>query len=142
MTLEYKIGQVLEDYKSAVRAKNADDLVALFSDDVRIFDVWDNWSLQGKAAWRRAVQQWFASLGDDTDVVDFDDVVVLGDGVLAAMSCVATYTAMSPEWKELRSMQNRVSLVLSRRNDRWEIVHQHSSVPIKGADMTPTLRQL
>ena len=38
------IGSVLEAYRDAVHAKDVDAFVAIFGDDVRVFDMWGTWS--------------------------------------------------------------------------------------------------
>jgi ketosteroid isomerase-like protein len=49
---EKPIIQVLDSYKAAVKAKDVDAFVALYDQDVRVFDLWGVWSYQGVEAWR------------------------------------------------------------------------------------------
>jgi ketosteroid isomerase-like protein len=57
------IRQVMEAYQAAVFAKDVDAIVALYDQDVRVFDLWSTWSYDGAEAWRGMVAGWFDSLG-------------------------------------------------------------------------------
>ena len=57
--------QMLDAYAAAVRAKDVDAFVALYADDVRNFDLWAEWSYDGKEALRGMVAEWFGSLPAD-----------------------------------------------------------------------------
>ena len=78
--LEHSITQVLEAYKSAVYARDADAFMRLYDPKVRVFDTWGIWSYEGAAAWRTAIEGWFSSLGTERVKVSFDDVDVLEAG--------------------------------------------------------------
>ncbi len=127
---EKHIQRALETYKSAVLAKNVETLMHLYDPDVRVFDTWGIWSYQGTAAWRVAVEGWFSSLRSDSCRVSFEDVQIIDAQGLAAMSAVATYTAISAQGREIRAMQNRISWVLKTSGHVLRIVHEHTSVPV------------
>ncbi len=125
------IEEMLEQYKAAAYAKDVDAFVALFDENVRVFDMWGRWSFDGAGEWRESVSEWFSSVGDDRIGVEFDDVqTVVGDGVSAA-SAFVTFRGLSPDGQELRSMNNRLSWVLRKTEEgEWKVVHEHSSAPI------------
>jgi uncharacterized protein (TIGR02246 family) len=125
------IEQMLEEYAESVRAKDVDRFVALYGDDVRVFDMWGRWSYDGTAAWREMAAEWFGSLGDDQVAVEFDDVqTVVGDEVAVAEAHV-TYKGLSAEGEELRAMNNRLTWALRKQPDGgWKVVHEHSSAPV------------
>ena len=54
--------EMLERYAAAVRAKDVDAFVELYADDVRTFDLWQEWTYDGKDALRGMVAEWFGSL--------------------------------------------------------------------------------
>lgn len=123
--------EMLAAYAAAVRAKDVDAFVGLYADDVRTFDLWSEWSYDGKDAFRGMVTEWFGSLaGDEIVEIEFDDVrTQSGDGV-AAVSAFTTFRALSTEGKELRSMNNRLTWVLRKDGDSsWKIAHEHTSAP-------------
>ena len=122
--------EMLARYAAAVRAKDLDEFVGLYADDVRTFDLWSVWSYDGKPALREMVAEWFGSLGTDVVAVEFDEVrSQIGDDV-AAVSAFTTFRGLSAEGEELRSMNNRLTWILRRESDgAWKIVHEHTSAP-------------
>jgi uncharacterized protein (TIGR02246 family) len=123
--------RMLEKYAAAVRAKDVDAFVGLYADDVRSFDLWSEWSYDGKGALRGMVTEWFGSLADDEVVaVRFDDVRTQAGPDVAAVSAFTTFAAESPDGSELRSMNNRLTWVLRKDDDgSWKIAHEHTSAP-------------
>ena len=136
--IEKQVQRVLETYKSAVLAKNAETFMHLYAPDARVFDMWGTWSYDGAAAWRVAVEGWFSSLANETCRVTFNDVQVVGDSGMAALSAIVTYTGISAEGHELRSMQNRISWVLRVSGHVLRIAHEHTSAPV-GFDDTKAI---
>lgn len=123
--------EVLAAYAAAVRAKDVDAFVSLYADDVRTFDLWSEWSYDGKDALRAMVAEWFGSLGDDEVVaVSFDEVRTQADSDVGAVSAFTTYAALAPDGTELRSMNNRLTWILRAGADgSWKIAHEHTSAP-------------
>jgi uncharacterized protein (TIGR02246 family) len=127
---EREMNEMLEAYAAAVRAKDVDAFVGLYSDDVRTFDLWSEWSYDGKAAFRAMVTEWFGSLGTDVVAVEFDEVRTQGGNDVGALSAFTTFKGLSAEGEELRSMNNRLTWVLQKGGDgAWKIVHEHTSAP-------------
>jgi uncharacterized protein (TIGR02246 family) len=123
--------EMLEAYTAAVHAKDVDAFVALYADDVRTFDLWSEWSYEGKGALRGMVAEWFGSLGTDVVAVEFDDVRTQGRHDVAAVSAFLTFRGLSAEGEELRSMNNRLTWVLEKDDDgAWKIAHEHTSAPV------------
>jgi ketosteroid isomerase-like protein len=133
--------RLLDTYKSAVLAKNADTFMHLYDPEVRVFDTWGIWSYEGAEAWRVAVEGWFSSLGSETVRVAFDDVKVAGEAGFASMSAFTRYTAISAQGEELRSMQNRISWVLKTRGHVLRVVHEHTSAPVGFEDAKAILKR-
>jgi uncharacterized protein (TIGR02246 family) len=123
--------EILAAYAAAVRAKDVDAFVGLYSDDVRTFDLWEQWTYDGKEALRAMVAEWFGSLPADEEVViRFDEVRTQAVLDVAAVSAFTTFAAVSPDGTELRSMNNRLTWVLRKDADgAWKIVHEHTSAP-------------
>ncbi|HEX4323703.1 MAG TPA: SgcJ/EcaC family oxidoreductase [Gaiellaceae bacterium] len=122
---------MLEKYAAAVRAKDVDSFLELYSDDVRTFDLWQEWTYDGKDALRGMVAEWFGSLPEDEVVaVRFDDVRTQPGPDVSALTAFTTFAAVSPDGTESRSMNNRLTWVLRKEADgSWKIVHEHSSAP-------------
>jgi uncharacterized protein (TIGR02246 family) len=123
--------EMLEAYAAAVRAKDVDAFVGLYADDVRTFDLWSEWSYDGKDALHAMVSEWFGSLADDEVVaVSFDDIRTQAGPDVGAVSAFTTFAAVAPDGTELRSMNNRLTWVLRKDGDgSWKIAHEHTSAP-------------
>jgi ketosteroid isomerase-like protein len=115
------VEELLDRYVAAVRAKDVDAFVALYSDDVVVFDMWGVPAYRGLGPWRATVEEWFSSLGDESVGVSFEDVEARGP--LAHM--LVRYAGISPEGEELRAMKNRMTWVV----EEGKVVHEHSSAP-------------
>ena len=129
MNEEQPVTQILEAYKAAVFAKDVDAFVALYDQDVRIFDMWGRWSYDGSEAWREMVTDWFGSLGTERVEVEFDDVQTTSTRDVVVAHAFVTYRGLSAEGEALRALQNRVTVVLRQKGGAWKIVHEHSSAP-------------
>jgi len=135
------IPPLLDAYRAAVLAKDVDAFVALYDEDVEVFDAWATWSHRGRAAWRAAVAGWFGALGAGRVAVDFEDVrSALAPG-LAVVHAFARYAEIDAAGARLRSMDNRFSAVLRQREGGWRIVHEHTSAPIAGDSMKAMLQR-
>jgi len=123
--------EMLEAYAAAVGAKDVDAFVDLYADDVRTFDLWRVWAYDGKPEFREMVREWFGSLPEDEVVeVEFDEIRAQSGDDVGGVSAYTTFQAVSPDGKELRSMNNRLTWVLRKDADgSWKIVHEHTSAP-------------
>ena len=98
------VAALLESYRDAVYAKDVEAFVAIFADDVRVFDMWGTWSHDGIDSWREMAVGWFGSLGDELVRVAFDEVqTTVGDDT-AVLSAFVTFAGLSADGEELRSM--------------------------------------
>jgi uncharacterized protein (TIGR02246 family) len=135
------VGELLERYKTAVFAKDTDAFMALYEPDARIFDMWVEWSYDGADSWRVMVTEWFSSLNADRDVVEFHDVRTTVSGDMAAVTAFVQFTAVSAGGKKLRSMHERLTWILSKKDRAWRIAHQHKSGPIDFKTMKVILQR-
>ena len=126
---ELAVRQMLNAYSAAIAAKDIHALTALYAEDVRVFDLWSVWVYEDREAWRGMGTEWFASLGEESVAVTWDDVRIIGQDDLAVMSAFVTYQGLSAAGEPLRAMQNRITQVLQRRDDGWLIIHEHTSAP-------------
>ena len=124
------IHRALEAYKAAVHAKDAAAFAALYGEHVQVFDMWGTWQYQGIAAWREMAAGWFGSLGSERVLVEFDEVEATLAPELAVGHAFVTFTAVSAEGVALRSLNNRLTIVMQRSAGVWKIVHEHTSAPV------------
>ena len=123
----------LAAYQAAVLAKDADAFVAIYAEDARIFELWGTWE-HDIASWREMAKGWFAFLGDQCSVVTAHDVRTQVSGDMAMLSASLTYAAIDAGGQPLRSLDNRLTWVLRQRGGRWQVVHEHTSVPLAHED--------
>jgi ketosteroid isomerase-like protein len=132
---EKMLAQIIDGYKAAVLTKDVEAFMRLYDPKVRVFDAWSVWSYDDAASWRRTVEGWFGSLGEERVQVSFDEVVVSEAGGSAIVSAIVTYASLAPDGSILRSMQNRLSWGIQKGTDGYRIVHEHTSMPIGFEDM-------
>ena len=135
------IAEALNGYKSAVYAKNLEAFAALYAQDIHVFDMWGQWSVQGIILWKEEARNWFGSLGSERVVVTIDDVSDYRSEGLVSGHATLTYSAISGEGQKLRSLQNRISMTVRQSEQGWKIVHQHTSAPIDFETMKPQLHR-
>ena len=125
------VDQFLSAYRAAVLAKDANAFAALYDEEVEVFDMWGSWSMQGLPAWRCMAEEWFASLGDETVLVDAQEVSCTETADLTLGTAILTYTARSAAGETLRSLSNRITVVLRRQRNGWCVIHEHTSAPVQ-----------
>lgn len=133
--------KALDAYADAVRRKDLEAFLALYADDVLLFDLWGTWSMRGIGAWRAAVSEWFSSLGDEYVVVRAEQAASTLAGDLAVGHAILTYTAFAADGRRRRSLDNRLTMALRRLDGAWKIVHEHTSAPIDHASAKAMLER-
>ena len=139
--LDPAISQLLAAYAAAVKAKDAAAFMRLYDPKARVFDAWGLWSYEGAAAWQRAVEGWFASLGTERVIVAFEGLQTTQAGDFALVSSFVSYTGLSAQGETLRALHNRLSWGLRMKGHQLRIVHEHSSAPIGFEDMKAILQR-
>jgi ketosteroid isomerase-like protein len=131
----------LTQYAQAVHEKNVVAFVSLYADDLHVFDMWNNWELRGIEAWRRMAEGWFGSLGDERVVVAAKDIEAVTGSELALGHATLTFTAVTVEGKELRSLDNRLTLAMWCTDADWKVFHEHTSAPIMHESMKGMIKR-
>jgi uncharacterized protein (TIGR02246 family) len=139
LDIEKTVAKLLETYSAALHAKDAGAFARLYDPKVRVFDAWGVWSYEGLEAWRRAVEAWLASLGTERVKVSFESVQTSGSPECAIVSAIVTYVGLSSEGRQLRAMQNRMTLGLKTSGHVLRIIHEHTSPPVGFEDMKAIL---
>ena len=139
--IEKSIARVLESYESAVGAKDIEAFMRLYDSNVRVFDAWGVWAYEGSAAWQRAIEGWFTSLGNERVKVSFEEVQTSAGRELTMVNAIVTYAGVSAQGQQLRTMQNRITWVLRTTGHALRIVHEHTSAPIGFNDSKAILQR-
>jgi ketosteroid isomerase-like protein len=122
--------RMLREYAASVLAKDLEAFIALYDRDLFVFDAWDVMWSEGIDAWRSMANDWFTSLGAERVVVEFEHERSGLSASLSYASAIVRFTAVSSTGESLRSLQNRMTVVLELRGNAWKVVHQHTSSPI------------
>jgi uncharacterized protein (TIGR02246 family) len=135
------IESLFETYKNSVFQKDVETFVSIFDEKVRIFDMWQRWSYDGLSDWREMVENWFDSLGENKDIVEFDGIQIQSTGEMAVATAFVKFTAVSEKGEELRYLENRLTWVIQKKANGWKIIHQHTSGPIDFQTMKVILQR-
>jgi uncharacterized protein (TIGR02246 family) len=136
-----ELNSLFETYKNAVFQKDVEAFASIYDENVRVFDMWQQWSLSGLAAWRAMAKDWFAGLGTDRDIVTFDDIQTEATGEMGTATAFVRFTAVSEKGEELRFLENRLTWVARKKGGAWKIIHQHTSGPINFNTMKVILQR-
>jgi ketosteroid isomerase-like protein len=140
---EWPIIQILSLYTQYVYDKNLEAYLGLYAEDAKIFDMWGpEWICPDSESWRASTEEWFQSLGNDRVEVDFEEVQVEQGFQMGFLSAFVKYSAISPEGKTLRSLENRFTCIIEPREGAWKITHQHTSGPINHPDLKGMLKRV
>lgn len=126
-TTESEIRQILADWTSALCAKNIDRLMAFYAPDVMLFDIKPPYQIKGAGAVRRVWEDCFPCFPDSFQIEDRDLTVHVSND-LAIVHRIFHFTG---EDKDHPAMQTwmRVTAVCKKHQGKWQIVHEHVSVP-------------
>jgi uncharacterized protein (TIGR02246 family) len=125
-----EVRRLLDEYAAAVLDKDVARFMRLYHEDLRVFDMWDSWSYEGRSRWREAVTAWFASLAGDRVDVEFDSVDIDIFGACAVADAFVTYSHLASDGSRDRAQTNRLTWVLVETAGRWSIRHEHTSAPV------------
>ena len=120
---------LFDDQAEAIRTKNVDRLMALYSPDILYFDVVPPLRYAGTAALRGRFQQWF-------DVYKGSLKVETRDFNMSASGDIAVAHWLSRVSGTLKTGQEagfwvRATSCCQRSHDRWLITHEHISLPVE-----------
>ena len=121
-----------DTYTQAVSSLEPSTLLALYSEDARVFDSMAPDEYADKAAWAEMVEEWLGGLREGTATVRDGQVIESDD--LAVLTGHVTYAGVLEDGEDVE-VECRITLVLEKVGDTWTIVHEHTSVPIDMEDM-------
>jgi uncharacterized protein (TIGR02246 family) len=111
----------------ALRERDIDRAMACYAPDVEVFHPVGGTEQSGADALRKAQEQWFATLAGpaDREVLDFrvriDESVAFSHALVRLRAPLVDGTALDTT--------ARVTTGYRAAGDRWQIVHEHTSVP-------------
>lgn len=136
-----RIEAVAAAYAAAVYAKDVDALLSLYAPDVFAFDMWGQWSYDGRDELAGMFREWLGSLGDERVQVDFTPEFSRSGDDWAIWCATVRYAGLAATGEELRYLENRCTWSLRREGGEWLIVHEHSSAPADFKSLKVSLRR-
>jgi ketosteroid isomerase-like protein len=125
-----KIQEFFTIYKQSAWSKDAESMIALYHNNVVIFDMWKQGYQTGLITWSDVIKDWFGSLGEEKVNVIFEMIDIHEGDNVGFGSALITFQAISIDNSIIRSMKNRITLGFMKERDEWKVVHQHTSAPI------------
>lgn len=138
---EQAILSIFDRYKTSVWDKDLDGFISLYTEDVCVFDLWEEWVYQGRSHFRDMVNGWFGGLGDERDAVEFSEIKISMSSELAVAHAFVRFAAKALDGTELRALENRLTWTLRLIDGDWKISHQHTSSPIDFTSMQVILNR-
>jgi uncharacterized protein (TIGR02246 family) len=118
----------IDSFQKAFQSKDINAVMAMYTSDVRAYDVVPPLQYVGNDAYRKDFEGFFAmSKGPLT--VDFSDVHIQTTGDLAMIECLQHIGATDQKGKKM-DFWSRVTTGLRKENGKWLDFHDHVSVPV------------
>ncbi|WP_052465936.1 YybH family protein [Mobilicoccus massiliensis] len=131
------IDTTVDGYCTAIANCDAEAVLALCADDIRVFDANGAWEYDGRNAWATRVREWLGNLSGQGECrLDSRRVTAAGD--LAVVEGLVYYVADMDG--ERVACTTRLTQAWRREGERWLLAHEHTSFPLDdetGAALPP-----
>lgn len=128
---EGRVRQVIDQWFSAVKAKDADKLSTLYADDAVVFPPTDELKLKGKSQVSKAVREWLDRFQGNIETNDQDIQICVGDDTAFAFM-ICNFRGKDADGKNI-DMTARATVGFELRQGKWLAVHEHASFPVDTA---------
>jgi ketosteroid isomerase-like protein len=123
-----EVRALLDRQSEAVRVKDIDQLMSLYSPDIIYFDVVPPLQFAGSAALRNRFLQWFDGYQGSVDM-EIRDLNILASGDIAVAHWFSRARGILKSGQEVGSWV-RATSCCQRSNHGWLITHEHISLPV------------
>jgi uncharacterized protein (TIGR02246 family) len=125
---EVAIRRVIEDWASAIRAKNLNGVVAHHTHDVVMYDVPPPTAVRGISAYRKTWPPFFKALTEGRAAFDIVDLQITAGDTVAFASALVRCGSREDLAKD-PAPRLRVTIGLRKVDGAWNIAHEHHSFP-------------
>jgi len=138
---ESEVKALLDSQFEAMRMKDIDQLMSLYSADIVYFDLVPPLQYVGSAALRRRFLEWFEAWKSSIGM-EIRDLTIVAGGDIAAAHMLLRASGTLKNGHEV-GYWVRESDCYRRANEAWLITHEHISLPVDMAsrsaaiDLTP-----
>jgi uncharacterized protein (TIGR02246 family) len=122
------IRRLIEDWASAVRAKNINGVVAHHTDDVVMFDVPPPTAVRGISAYRETWPAFFEALTDGEATFDIIELQITA-GETVAFASALLRCGSKEKLAQDPTPRLRLTIGLRKVSGAWKIAHEHHSFP-------------
>ena len=126
-TNEAHIRALVYDWASALRAKDINRLMASYAPDVLTFDVVNPLQRKGLDAARKRAQEWISSWQGPIECEIRELTIITGDNVAFSHN-LSRFNGKKMDGGDI-DMWIRVTLCYRKIDGRWNVTHEHVSVP-------------
>jgi uncharacterized protein (TIGR02246 family) len=123
-----EVRALLDSWSAAIRIKDIDRLMSLYSPDIVYFDVVPPLQYAGSAAIQRNFLRWFdgwkSSIGQE-----IRDLNILASGDIAVAHMFIRASGTLKDGREV-GYWVRATVCCQRSDARWVITHEHISLPV------------
>ncbi|NJK75957.1 MAG: SnoaL-like domain-containing protein [Oscillatoriales cyanobacterium RU_3_3] len=124
---EAQIRQLIAAQESAICAKDLDRIMAPYLSDAIIFDAIPPFQTKGVDALRHTWEECFPCFPDSFKI-ETQDLKITVSGDLACAHWLFRFAGMEPDHPAMQTWM-RITSICQRNGDKWQIVHEHISVP-------------
>lgn len=125
---EVAIRRLIEDWASAVRAKDINGVVAHHTDDVVMYDVPPPTAVRGISAYRETWPPFFEALTEGEAAFDIIELQIAADHTVAFASALLRCGSKEELAKD-PAPRLRLTIGLRKADGAWKIAHEHHSFP-------------
>lgn len=118
-------------YTKAVLNQDKQLMKSLYHTDIVMFDLWNQYCINGKESINKIVDDWFDSIKTDRVVVEFSNIHIFIDTKVSHANSIVEYKAYSKNDEIQRKIKERITVCLINENGNWSVINQHTSVPIE-----------
>ena len=124
---EYKVRLLIDKVTGAIKNRDMDEILAIYSDDAEIFDVRDSLRYFGKENLRKSWQECFDS-SSEFEIDEVRDLKIQVDGNVAFSHCLNHAKGVTNDGEQI-DIWMRLTSCLRKIGGHWLVVHEHVSAP-------------
>jgi uncharacterized protein (TIGR02246 family) len=124
---EAQIRELMDSWAAAVCAKDVDAVMSHFAPDIVTFDLAPPLQCAGADALRRSLEAWFPTFRGPVGY-EIHDLSITADGDVAFCRSLNRISGTRTDGEQT-DVWVRATVGLRRIDGRWQVTHEHSSVP-------------
>lgn len=125
-TSEDQIRQMIADQQRAICAKDVNQLMSRYADEIVIFDVKPPFQVKGREAVRQLWEEGLPCFPDSLEMETRDLIITANDDIATAHWL---FRFQGEPDHPATQMWMRATAVCRKQHDTWQIFHEHISVP-------------